>query len=195
MNIKLSAILASLLVIAGCQSATYKAQYTLSSDVVDSVQSIQRTKPYSIIVNDVKSFGAGISTDMTYTRNANVVEAYTKSAWVEPPVYLVKVALANALIASGAYKDVLMAPTSIPSPYRVDTTIQKMQQNFANGQSTIDLSLAVRLVNTKTHQLVFSKIYSTSEPTATQNAEGGVEAYNRALTRLLPTIVRDINRH
>lgn len=195
MTMKLSAILASLLIIVGCQSAPYKTQYTLNSNVVSSVQPSQQHKPYSIIVSDVKAFGAGVSNDMIYTRNANVVESYTKSAWVEPPVYLMKVAIANALIASGAYQDVLMAPTSIQSPYKVDTVIQKMQQSFVDGQSAVDLSLAVRLVNTKTHQLVFSKIYTASEPTTTQDAEGGVDAYNRALTRLLPTIVRDINRH
>lgn len=195
MTVKLSTILASLLFIVGCQSAPYKTQYTLSSDLVSAVQPSQKQKPHSIIVSDVKSLGMGMTTDMTYTRYNNVIEAYTKSAWVEPPVYLMKVALVNALTASGAYQDVLMAPTSITSPYRVDAVIQKMQQSFVNGQSTVDLSLSIRLVSTSTNQLIFSKIYSTSEATTTQDAAGGVDAYNRALTRLLPTIIRDINRY
>lgn len=194
MTTKLSTILATLIFVVGCQSAPYKTQYTLNPDV-ESIQVSHQHKPYSITVSDVKAFEVGKNTDMTYTRNANVIEAYTKSAWVEPPVYLIKVALANALIASNAYQDVLMSPTSIHSPYKVDATIQKMQQRFVDGQSTIDLSLMIRLVNSATHQLVFSKTYSTTEPALTPNAEGGVEAYNRALHRLLPSIVRDLNRH
>ena len=192
---KLTVVLASLLFIAGCGSAPYKTQYTFNSDVISSIQPSTKQKPYSITVSDVKSFGTGANKDMTYTRNANVIEAYTKSAWVEPPIYLMKVALADALIASNAYQDVLMAPTSIQSPYKVDATIQKMQQRFVDGQSTIDLSLMVRLVNSTTHQLVFSKIYLTTETATSQDAAGGVEAYNRALARLLPNIVRDITRH
>lgn len=191
---KLSVVLASLLFVVGCQSAPYKTQYTLNPELA-SIQSSVKQKPYSIIVSDVKSFGAGKSVDMTYTRTSNVVEAYTKSAWVEPPVQLVKVALANALIASNAYQDVLMSPTSIHSPYKVDATIQSMQQRFVDGKSTIELSLMVRLVNTSNQNLVFSKIYSTTEAVAADNAEGGVAAYDRALNRLLPNIVRDINRH
>lgn len=194
MTTKLSTILATLILVVGCQSAPYKTQYTLNPDV-ESIQVSHQHKPYSITVSDVKAFEVGKNTDMTYTRNANVIEAYTKSAWAEPPVYLIKVALANALIASNAYQDVLMSPTSIHSPYKVDATIQKMQQRFVDGQSTIDLSLMIRLVNSATHQLVFSKTYSTTEPALTPNAEGGVEAYNRALHRLLPSIVRDLNRH
>lgn len=194
MTTKLSTILATLIFVVGCQSAPYKTQYTLNPDV-ESIQVSHQHKPYSITVSDVKAFEVGKNTDMTYTRNANVIEAYTKSAWAEPPVYLIKVALANALIASNAYQDVLMSPTSIHSPYKVDATIQKMQQRFVDGQSTIDLSLMIRLVNSATHQLVFSKTYSTTEPALTPNAEGGVEAYNRALHRLLPSIVRDLNRH
>ncbi len=191
---KLSVVLASLLFVVGCQSAPYKTQYTLNPELA-SIQSNVKQKPYSIIVSDVKSFGAGKSVDMTYTRTSNVVEAYTKSAWVEPPVQLVKVALANALIASNAYQDVLMSPTSIHSPYKVDATIQSMQQRFVDGKSTIELSLMVRLVNTSNQNLVFSKIYSTTEAVTADNAEGGVAAYDRALNRLLPNIVRDINRH
>lgn len=192
MTMKLSALLASILVLVGCQSAPYKTQYTLGSDVASTIQASAQHKPYSIIVSDVKSFGAGKNTDMTYTREANVVEAYTKSAWVEPPTQLIQVALANALIASNVYKDVLMAPTSINSPYKVDATIQTMQQSFKDGQSSVDLSLMVRLVNTSNQHLVFSKIYSAKEPVNALNAEGGVEAYNQALNRLLPSIVRDI---
>lgn len=194
MTMKLSALLASILVLVGCQSAPYKTQYTLGSDVASTIQASAQHKPYSIIVSDVKSFGAGKNTDMTYTREANVVEAYTKSAWAEPPTQLIQVALANALIASNVYKDVLMAPTSINSPYKVDATIQTMQQSFKDGQSSVDLSLMVRLVNTSNQHLVFSKIYSAKEPVNALNAEGGVEAYNQALNRLLPSIVRDITR-
>ena len=192
--VKLSAVLASLLLVVGCSSAPYKTQYTLSPEIGSSIPASVKQKPYSIIVSDVKSFGAGKNTDMTYSREANVVEAYTKSAWVEPPVQLVKVALANALIASNAYQDVLMSPTAIKSPYKVDATIQTMQQQFNNGQSNIELSLMVRLVNTSNHKLVFSKIYAATEPVMSLNAQGGVEAYNKALDRLLPNIVQDIIR-
>ena len=192
---KLTVVLASLLFIAGCATAPYKTQYTFNSDAISSIQPSAQQKPYSITVSDGKSFGTGANTDMTYTRHPNVIEAYTKSAWVEPPIYLMKVALADALIASNVYQDVLMAPTSIQSPYKVDATIQKMQQHFVDGQSSIDLSLMVRLVNASTHQLIFSKIYSTTEMATSQDAAGGVEAYNRALSRLLPNIVRDITRH
>lgn len=193
MAVKLSAIFASLLIIAGCQSTPYKTQYTLAADTsVSNIQTVTKQKPYSIIVSDVKTFTHGLSTDMTYTRIANVVEAYTLSAWAEPPVQLIKTALANALIASNAYKDVLMSPTSIKSPYRIDATIQTMQQQFSGNQSSVDLSLMVRLVNTATQQLVFSKTYSATEVAPKDNAEGGVEAYNRALARLLPDIVRDV---
>ena len=42
---------------------------------------------------------------------------------------------------------------------------------------------------------MFSKIYSTTEAVETLNAEGGVEAYNKAMKKLLPNIVQDLNRY
>lgn len=195
MTLKFSTLLASLVFVAGCQSAPYKTQYTLGSDFVSSIHSSNKQKPYALVVGDVKTLTTGMTTDMYYTRDANVVEAYTKSAWIEPPTKLIQVALMNALIASNGYKDVLMAPTEVKTPYKVDATIQKMQQSFVNGQSTVELSLMVRLVNTTAEQLVFSKIYSTTEPVKTQNADGGVLAYDQALQRLMPSIVQDLQRH
>ena len=118
-----------------------------------------------------------------------------KSEWVEPPVLLIKTALANALITSNGYQDVILSPTAIMSPYRVDTTIQKMQQVFKDNESYVDISLMVRLVNTATQKLVFSKIYSTTEKVQSLNAEGGVEAYNKAMKKLLPNIVQDLSRY
>lgn len=195
MTLKFSALLASLILVAGCQSAPYKTQYTLGSDIVSSIHTSSKQKPYAIVVGDVKTLTTGLTTDMYYTREANVVEAYTKSAWIEPPIKLIQVALMNALIASNGYKDVLMSPTEVKTPYKVDATIQKMQQTFVNGQSAVDLSLVVRLVNTTTEQLVFSKIYSATEAVKTENADGGVLAYDQALKRLLPSIVQDLQRH
>lgn len=195
MTFKLSTILASLVLLTACQTAPYKTQYTLSSDLTSNIPVSQKKKPYSVIVSDVKTFSSGAEVNMTYTRTANVIEAYTKSEWVEPPVLLIKTALANALIASNHYQDVLMSPTSIMSPYRVDGIIQNMQQVFVGDESYVELSLMVRLVNTATQKLVFSKIYSTTEPVQTLNAEGGVEAYNKALKKILPNIVQDLSRY
>lgn len=195
MALKLTTLLTTLLIVVGCQTAPYKTQYTLGTAIDSNIPVSNVQKPYSIAISDVKTFGSGMNTDMTYSRSANIIESYTKSEWAEPPVNLIKVALANALIASGAYKDVLMEPTTISSPYKVDATLQSMQQVFQGNQNSIELSLMVRLVNTATHQVVFSKVYRATEVASSQNAEGGVEAYNRALSLLLPSIVRDINAH
>ncbi len=195
MTFKLSTILASLILLTACQTAPYKTEYTLGSDLTANVPVSQKQKPYSVIVNDVKTFGSGAEVNMTYTRTPNVIEAYTKSEWVEPPVLLIKTALTNALIASNNYQDVLMSPTSIMSPYRIDAVIQNMQQVFVGDKSYIELSLMVRLVDTVNQKLVFSKIYSTTEAVETLNAEGGVEAYNKAMKKLLPNIVQDLSRY
>lgn len=191
MKMKLTGLMAAMLVIAGCSSAPYKTQYTLATDGARIIEAAQQ-KPYGIVVGDVKSFGMGNNVDMTYSRDANTVEVYTKSAWVEPPVQQIQVAIANGLMASNAYRDVVVSPTSLTGAYKVDTTIQKMQQYFDNGHSYVELSLMVRLLNNSQQKLVFSKKYSIKEPVESLNAEGGVAAYNRALARLLPEIIRDI---
>lgn len=194
MKLKLMGIISSLLIVAGCQTAPYKTQYTLNTNVQGLVQTQVAPKPYGIIISEVKTFGGGANVDMTYSREANVVEAYTKSAWIEPPTKLIQVAIANAFIQSNGYRDVLLSPTAISAPYKVETSIQKMQQYFDHNQSFVELSLLVRLVDASSQKLLFSQQYSVKEPVLIQNAQGGVEAYNRALDKMLPTIVRDIAR-
>lgn len=194
LNFKTLVFGVTLAFLVGCQSAPYKTRYTFVADAHVSVQQARIMKPYSIIVTDVKSFGEGLNVDMVYTREANILEVYTKSAWVEPPTELIKTSIANGLIASNGFKDVLLSPTAIISPYKVEATIQKMLQTFENGQSFVELNLMVRLASTTSQNLVYSKIYSAKERTNTLDASGGVDAYNRALKRLLPDIIRDINR-
>ena len=75
MTFKLSTILASLILLTACQTAPYKTQYTLGSDLTSNIPAAQKQKPYSVIVSDVKTFGSGSEVNMTYTRSANVVEA------------------------------------------------------------------------------------------------------------------------
>ncbi|GAA5093692.1 ABC-type transport auxiliary lipoprotein family protein [Wohlfahrtiimonas larvae] len=194
MKIKLMSLAAVAVMVVGCQSAPYKTQYTLATDTVSEAVPTMRTKPYAILVDDVKTLASGRDVDMTYSRTANVIESYTQSQWAKPPKQQIQVAIVNALIASHGYRDVLSAPTAISSQYKIDTTIQKMQQYFDGNQGYVELSLMVRLLNSSTNQVVFSKIYSAKEPVDSLNAQGGVEAYNQALKRLLPDMIRDIHK-
>jgi cholesterol transport system auxiliary component len=125
------------------------------------------------------------TTDLVYTRAPFVLDRFATSRWVDTPPRMLAPLIVRALEDTGAFRAVLEPPTTAIADYRLDTEVVRIVQDFSASPSRTDIALRVQLTDLRARRVVATRVFEAVEPSATENAAGGVVAANVALTRLL----------
>jgi cholesterol transport system auxiliary component len=164
--------------------------YTLGSSVKAAPvnQSVKVTGP-TLLVNPMRAASGFDSTQMVYTRQPQQLEHFARSEWADTPArmlapWLVQV-LSTELTRSASVGAVLLAPSSAASEYAVDTDLIRLQQDFNVQPSQVRLTLRVALIQTTTRRVLAVREFDSTEPAATDNPRGGVQAAQIVSARVL----------
>ncbi len=128
--------------------------------------------------------------DMMYTRGAYAIDRFASNRWVDTPPRMLSPLLVRALDDTGSFRAVVEAPSAASADYRVDTEIVRLVQNFATTPSRSEIAVRVQVTNLRTRRVVATQLFEDAEPSAAENAAGGVAAANAALARILSRIAR-----
>jgi cholesterol transport system auxiliary component len=79
-------------------------------------------------------------------------------------------------------------PTVVRGDYRLDTSELLLQQEFLQPPSRTRLQLRAQLLEMKEQRVLGVRSFEVLEPTSSDDAYGGVQAANRAVTHLLETL-------
>jgi cholesterol transport system auxiliary component len=126
---------------------------------------------------------------IAYVDRPYALEYYARSEWADAPSRMLGPLIARALDASGGFRAVVQAPTTVRADLRVETELVRLQQDFTTRPSRADVALRVQLVDVATRRVVATLVLEEREPAASENAYGGVAAMNAALTRTLERAV------
>jgi cholesterol transport system auxiliary component len=133
--------------------------------------------------------------DMLYARAPHTLEAYTQSIWADTPARMLLPLLVRRLEAGGAFAAVLAASaTPIAGELRLDSELLRLQQEFpapeANAEpvSQVRLALRVQLLDMARRAVLATRVFEIVESAPSDDAAGGVEAANRAVSRLLDQV-------
>jgi cholesterol transport system auxiliary component len=164
--------------------------YTLRSSVKAAPvnQSVKVTGP-TLLVNPMRAASGFDSTQMVYTRQPQQLEHFARSEWADTPArmlapWLVQV-LSTELTRSASVGAVLLAPSSAASEYAVDTDLIRLQQDFNVQPSQVRLTLRVALIQTTTRRVLAVREFDSTEPAATDNPRGGVQAAQIVSARVM----------
>lgn len=189
---KFALILVLPLIIAGCASTPAKKSYILSTDT--TAINVNAGNLPSVMISEVRSIGR-LSTDMLYSRNTNEIASFVTSEWVAPPAQMLQAAITQDLEARNLFQYVVMAPNSVTAAYRLDLTILEMRQYFPSDvDSHIVLKVQARLINNSNNKIARTFNYHKEEKSPHYNAEGGVEAYNKALNQISSQLAQDLSQ-
>ena len=122
---------------------------------------------------------------IAYTDKPSAISYYSQSEWADEPAKLIAPLLAEAIEKTAAYQAVLTQPTPVAADHRLDVELIRLQQNFLQQPSEIQLTLRVSLSDAASNTLLASRLFDEREPAPSENAYGGVQAANRALSRIL----------
>ncbi len=125
------------------------------------------------------------STRMLYQRQPQQLEAFAFHEWAEPPARLLAPLLQQALQGSGAFRAVLLAPTSGSGGLRLETELVRLQQDFGAKPSVVRLTLRAALIDTATRRVIATQVFDASVPAAREDPVAGVAAAQQATQQVL----------
>jgi cholesterol transport system auxiliary component len=122
---------------------------------------------------------------MIYTETPFELEAFAHHRWADTPAHMLEPIVVCALESSGLFREVATAATGARTDLRLDSELLRLVQVFSSGRSTVEVAMRVSLIGTEDSALIDSRLLEAVEPADEPNPYAGVEAANRAVSRLL----------
>ena len=187
----LQAGLLALGLLAGCGSLLPKpasAPTLFSLDDAAATTALARkpaaTAP-TLLIGTPRAAAGFDSRSIVYVRQAHEIEAFAYNQWVDTPAQMLAPLIARAVEGTGAFRAVVLVPTSGAAELRLDTELIRLQHEFTVQPSQVRLTLRAVLVETATRRIVAVREFDTRVPSASEDPYGGVVAANQAVKRLL----------
>jgi cholesterol transport system auxiliary component len=125
---------------------------------------------------------------MAYLQRPYEVSYYATNVWVDAPARMLAPLLVRSLEATGLWRVVVSMPTVVRGDYRLDTSGLVLQQEFLQQPSRTRLHLRAQLLEMKDQRVLGVRSFEVLEPASSDDAYGGVQAANRAVTRVLEAL-------
>jgi cholesterol transport system auxiliary component len=129
------------------------------------------------------------SADIAYVRQPHEISYFVTSRWAAAPARMLEPVMLQALENSAGFRAVLPAVGSVAADLRLETELVRLQQDFSQHPSRVQVTLRAQLFDLKYRRLLASREFDESESSASDNAYGGVVAANRAIERVLQQLV------
>jgi cholesterol transport system auxiliary component len=187
----LRAGLLALGLLAGCSSLLPKPAPAPTLFALDDAAPVSAParKPAAsaptLLVGTPRAAAGFDSRSIVYLRQAHEVEAFAYSQWVDTPAQMLAPLIARAIESTGAFRAVVLAPTSAAAELRLDTELIRLQHEFSAQPSQVRLTLRAVLVETATRRVVAVREFDARVPSASEDPYGGVVAANEAVKRLM----------
>jgi len=164
------------------------ASYTLVG--VDATEPLTAPAPmhaqWPVLLLDQPQAAAGYdSTRMVYQRQAQTLESYTQSAWVDTPARMLAPLLLHTLQNQTRLRAVLLAPSPARADLRLQTSVLRLEQDFLQQPSRVHFALQATLSDQRTRSVLGWKRFEVSVDAGTNDAAGGAAAANVAVQTAL----------
>lgn len=134
------------------------------------------------------------STRIVYLREAQRLETYANSVWIDTPAQMLKPLMVDAIESAGIFPAVVGAPSAARADIELDTQILRLQQDFSSVPSRVRFTLRATLVDSMTRRVLASEQFDVVADSPSEDARGGVLAAHAAVRSVLTqlaTLCRD----
>lgn len=139
----------------------------------------------TLMVNTPHAAAGFDSPRIIYLRETHKLEYFAHSEWIDPPARMLAPLLVAALQNTGAFRAVVLAPSSATGDLRLDTEIVRLEHDFQAKPSRVRFTLRAYLVEDKTRRVLAWREFDAAVPAASEDPYGGVVAANRAVQDVL----------
>jgi cholesterol transport system auxiliary component len=89
--------------------------------------------------------------------------------------------IVDAIVRSGAFRAVVLTPSTAAGDFRLDSEIIRLQQDFRSHPGSVRFTLRATLIDENTRRVVAWREFDQSVVTKSEDPYGGVIAANLAL--------------
>lgn len=130
------------------------------------------------------------SQNIVYTKPGLTAGNYLYSKWHKPPNRSISTALYTAFKYNNIFSKLVFDDTHIRSDLTLDIRVLQFEHRFTNTKDSNGvIELDAMLYNPKTQQLLASHLFRSAVRAKTGNAQGGVDALNKALGKVLSELI------
>lgn len=128
----------------------------------------------------------GFDTDlMAYVTEPYRLDHFAYHRWARKPADMFHQALTRSLADSGSFSAVLDGSSPARADLLLETDSFSLIQFFEKGGSRMEMEINARIVDLTDRSVRAERTFHVSEPTQLPDPVSGVEAANRALSRIL----------
>jgi cholesterol transport system auxiliary component len=180
-----------------CGCSALRPSSTSPHTVFYSLDSTQGAAPASVpapaealtlIINPPHAAAGFDSQRIIYVRETHKLEYFAYSEWVDPPARMLAPLLVAAIENAGAFRAVVLTPSSAAGDLRLDTEIVRLQQEFGTRPSRVRFTLRAYLVEDRTRRVLAWREFDATVAAASEDTYGGVVAANRAIQTVLESL-------
>lgn len=142
----------------------------------------------TLIVSPPHAAAGFDSQRMIYLREPYKLEHFAQSEWIEPPARMLAPLIVDAIVRNGAFRAVVLTPSTAVADFRLDSEIIRLQQDFRTRPGTVRFTLRATLIDENTRRVVAWREFDESVATSSEDPYGGVVAANRALQMTLENL-------
>lgn len=162
-------------------------KYKIDSET--EIQKIQNSKCSKESLKVLQSFSSSMlmSKKMYYVEDGNKIYPYAEALWANTPNRIVSNELFKMLRESNLFNAVIDSKSRTNTSWVLESKVEDFMQYYENNLSSsyVKVTVDLTLIDSKTLQVVATKVFKSKIKVRTLNAEGGVEAFNIALIEIL----------
>jgi len=139
----------------------------------------------TLIINPPHAAAGFDSQRIIYVREAQKLEYFAHSEWVDPPARMLAPLIVAAAVKTAAFNAVVPSPGAATGDLRLDTEIVRLLQRFGSGPSEVRFTLRAALVDERTRRVLAAREFDMTTAAASDDPYGGVVAASRVVHEVL----------
>jgi len=174
-----------LFVITACSpiKVPEKNKYDLTSINPDTIHAKYQRKV--LLITTPTAVPAYKTDKMAYMKKPYHIQYYAENKWVGQPAKLLTPLIVSSLEQTNHFRSIVATPYTGDADYRIDTTLLKLEQNFMDNPSEVELSARFSVIDNQKQRLIASKTIDTIATAPGNDPYSGVIAANRAVADML----------
>jgi cholesterol transport system auxiliary component len=135
----------------------------------------------TLIVSPAHAAAGYDSPRILYMREDHKIEYFAHSEWIDTPARMITSLTVTATENSGAFRAVVLTPTSAVGDIRLDVEVARLHQIFGGGASRVRFTMRAYMVDYATRKVLASREFDETVLATSEDPQGGVVAANRAV--------------
>lgn len=170
-------------------------EYTIHTNMQDGDLTSRGCADKSLKVSQAFSPNNLMSLKMNYAQGSYKQFAYSESQWADSPNRAITAEIIKLLRETDLFKSIQTDKSRSKNDFILETNIEDFMQYFTNdsNESYSSIVMSLSLLDSNTNTIVSTKTFNIKVQSDSLDANGGVEALNKALEDILTQVRNWLN--